>query len=208
MFQVSKVVLKSEMEYSSHKKRKVHAQEKHHKKTRFMWPSELHDEFIAAIFDLGLAHITIEHIMEHAEAKGHPANLDLIAVYMRLMRGFRNQRRDANCCKMVAKIPASKLISSEGGSRRPSISSISSSSPRSQTGLFNESIDQPILSAETLLPLSSTGKFVFKEFPNLKETVVEHPLYRPFSPVSSVIDSFDFDWENNAFNSSVIQMYL
>ena len=198
---------------SMHKKRKVHSMDKHHKKARFMWPSELHDEFIAAIFDLGLAHITADTILESAEAKGLATSIHQIDRYMHLMRVFRNQRRHANCCKMVARIPASKLQTDSSLSRRPSISSITSGSPRGQTGLFNEFADQPKLSAASLRPFSTGGIFQHKEFPHLKD-ILDHPtthdddLFRPFSPISSEIDSFEFDWENNAFNSAIIQMYL
>jgi hypothetical protein len=214
----------------NYKKRKSTSGHKHHKKKRFMWGEELHQIFIAAMFDIGLAHATLDLIAEAgAVATATPrvlseSNMDSL---LRLMREFRADGRED---KPTLKIPLRHLVSfhknprgtSPKGSATSSIAvdrplrTIKPSKYNSDAGLSSS-----VLSVEALQHIeNSQSKYSYREFPHLKVAPIitvevasetdpsPFDVTRPFSPLASEIDSFDFNWTKEDFDSSIIKLFL
>lgn len=188
--------------------------EKHHKKKRFMWDAPLHGKFIAAIFDVGLTHVTAEEILELGSQSNRQVTPSAITEFMATMQRFRSELRE---CDVV---PIAPIRRTEPVSIKPQ----PTSRPRKPRTVVSRASDpsMPVLSAEALLKRGH-DQYLFKEFPHLKDPhhhvhlpppnsfasdPTPNDVTRPFSPISSEIETYDFDWERETYDSSVIKLYL
>ena len=234
------------MTSTTHSKRKAELVDQDSKRARFVWTRDLHESFIASIFDIGIAHITTTKLMETASQARKRIEHHLLDRFISHLQEFRFEDRVLSLEQVqeLTKIPTAKLHLLE---QSPGYVQ-KKAAPKPLVKERTESPTQPVvkpkrlrnkiispksvsmLSKEALLPYSA-GTFLHKEFPNLKELHLPSKEFllslqrtygvvassaestvsdnsRPFSPLSSDIDSYEFDWERETFDSSVIKMYL
>jgi hypothetical protein len=181
------------------------------KKPRFMWPNELHDQFVGSIFDIGASRVTADLLVTLAAESGRTVSSTAIDMFLRQLQHYQTHAIIINTTTDAPPAKKPKAI-------EPTLS--------------------PILSAEMLRPYTTSAAFVHKEFPHLKDNMYKMPLQfdsvklemmvatpksctsadvsimspteinRPLSPLSSDIDSFEFDLNYEVFSSAVIRMYL
>ena len=237
------------MTQSTHVKRKAEVVDQDSKRPRFVWTKDLHENFIASIFDIGVAHITAEKLLESSSQEKKNLSHTLAARFISTIQEFRFVEKDYSLKQVqeLTKIPTAKLhLLEQAPGQMPKKSApkpvaLESSESNSQPVTKPKRVRKqtvspkpgprpaPVLSKEALMPYSS-GTFLHKEFPNLKDVHVSSRDFllslqrtygilpssesvgsdasRPFSPLSSDIDSYEFDWERETFDSSVIKMYL
>ena len=234
------------MTNNSHSKRKPESVDQESKRQRFIWTRDLHESFIASIFDIGIAHITSTKLMETASQAKKDIPHGSLDRFISTLQGFRFEDKALSLEQVqeLTKIPTAKLHLLDQPpsnvhkkpvpkqiAKEPSISPVQPvAKPKKVKKKVVSLKAAPVLSKEALLPYSA-GTFLHKEFPNLKDlhlpskefllslqrtyglvasssdsTVSENT--RPFSPLSSDIDSYEFDWERETFDSNVIKMYL
>jgi hypothetical protein len=144
------------------------------KKSRFTWPTELHNEFIASIFDIGLKNLKSEQLLA-ASAGRSTTSLDSISVFLQDMQRFRKSTSN----RIVPEIKRSK----REGDESKDVSDKESEKAASMTKKHSVK-----LSAKTLHPYATGKKFVHKEFPRLKESLIPEGefMMRVYDQVASL----------------------
>jgi hypothetical protein len=192
---------KQEKSNNSNNKRRLDAvnERGHNKKPRFMWSNELHDQFVGAIFDIGASHTTAtaDFLRVAAAESGRAVSSTTIDMFLDRLELYKSQNPVAIKTKKVLYTKKARMAQP---ARLPSV--------------------LPTLSAEMLRPYTTSAAFVRKEFPHLKDLPIQKAnddvilaeqsptdICRPFSPISLDIGTFNFDWNKDDFDSSIIRMF-
>lgn len=80
------------------------------KKPRFIWTVDIHNQFISAIFDVGLAHAIPTTVTAQMNAKKSIHSVETIRSHMRDMREMRDARYETNPERIKFKVRSNKFI--------------------------------------------------------------------------------------------------
>jgi hypothetical protein len=194
------------------------------KRSRFIWGEDLRKLFIAAILDVGLSNTTPETILEMRSDRS-----ELHSSMQTYLSSLKAYRTDVKLKEPCLKGPLGRF---EGGPKINDIKSATDELMRSMIPTTKRKHTKSVKSSPTLAPLSMEALhqlqsnhdvYSFKEFPHLKDIHYAPPVHtvevtsndasamnltRPYSPISSDIDSYDFDWAKEDFDSTVIKLFL